>query len=116
MWSEHGAHQSLDQVADVADTACNAAIAVNGQILIFQRLRYEIRDHAPIFHLAVGTIRVEDTHKAGVQLELAIKFHRQRFAEALALVIARARADWVDVAPISFALWMLQRIAVGLRG
>ncbi len=49
-------------------------------------------------------------------LVLAVIFHRQRFAQAFAFIIAGTRANRIDIAPVIFGLWMYQRIAIDLRG
>lgn len=42
--------------------------------------------------------------------------HRHGFCEALRFIINTTGADGVDIAPIIFALWMDQWIAVALAG
>ena len=47
---------------------------------------------------------------------LAVIGHRHRLGEALGLVVAAARADGVDVAPVFLRLRMHERVAVNFRG
>ena len=47
---------------------------------------------------------------------LAAVVKRQALGRALALVVARALADGVDVAPVGLGLRVLERVAVDLGG
>ena len=58
------------------------------------------------------TIGVEDPHHLDAQLVLPVVVEEQRLGAALAFVIAGARADWIDVAPIVFRLRVHARIAI----
>ena len=60
---------------------------------------------------AVG---VEDAHDLDLQPVLAVIVEEQRFGAALALIIAGARTDRIDVAPIGFRLGMDSGIAIDL--
>src|SRR6185437_9652195 len=72
--------------------------------------------HTAIVKLIVRTICVENTGDAHINTMLAMKFHRDRLAQALGLVVACAHASRIDVTPVVLALWMFEWIAVCLRG
>ena len=59
-------------------------------------------------------VGVEDAHDADVLPVEAVVLHRQRFREPLALVVATALADRVDIAAIRLPLRMLLRVAIRL--
>src|ERR1035438_6928232 len=61
-------------------------------------------------------IGVEDAHQVGIHPAIAVISHHQRLGIPLGLVVNRAGADRVYVAPIILWLRMLKRIAVALRG
>ena len=113
---EHCQYQSLYQVTDVTDAARFAAVSIDGQGFVLQRLGDEVGNHAPIIGLAIGAIGVEDTHDASVELVLSIVLHGQGFAESFAFVIAGSRPDGVHIAPVVLALRVYQWIAIGFRG
>src|SRR4051812_31580078 len=112
---KHRALDAADEIVDVTEAARLRAIAVDGQRLAAQRLGHEIRDQAPILRVTARTVRVEDAHDSGVEAVGAPVDRSQRLAEALALVIAGAWPERVDVAPVRLALRMLEGIAVNLR-
>ena len=62
---------------------------------------------------AVG---VEDARDLDLQPMLAVVVEEQGLGAALAFVIAGARADGIDVAPIALALRMDERVAIDLGG
>ena len=81
-----------------------------------QGLFDEIGHHAPVIHVHIGAIGVEDAHHARVQAVKAVVSHGQGFGEALGLIVHRAGADRVDMAPIALDLGVFQGIAVDLAG
>jgi hypothetical protein len=64
----------------------------------------------------VRAVGVEDAGDLDLQPVLAVIVEEQGFGAALALVVAAARADRIDVAPIAFGLRMDVGIAVDLAG
>ena len=68
----------------------------------------------------VGTharsVGVEDAGDAHIDTVMSVVRHRERFGEALRLVVDRTLANRVDVAPVGLALRMLEWIAVDLAG
>ena len=83
-------------------------------ILARERLHDEIRDNAPVLGMHARAVGVEDACDFDLELMLAVIVEEQRFSAALAFVVAGARADRIDVAPIVFGLGMDCRIAIDL--
>ena len=92
------------------------AVAVDSDGLVFQGLHDKVGDDATIIGMHAGAIGVEDASDFNGHAKLAVKVKKERFGAALPFVVARANADWVDVAPIRFLLGMLMRIAVNFTG
>ena len=109
---KHGQQQAIDQVAYIANAACNTTISINGQRLIEQCLGNEIRDHAAIIELTIGAVGIENAHNTRIELILPVVFHGQRFAKTLAFIITCTWPNRIDVAPVIFALWMHERISI----
>jgi len=61
-------------------------------------------------------IGIEDASDLHIQPVLAVVIEEQRFGAALALVIAAADADRIDIPPIGFRLRMHGRIPIDLAG
>ena len=74
----------------------------------------EVRDHASVVRVHARAVRVEDTRDANVEFVLAIIIEEQSLGAAFAFIVAGARADRVDVAPIFLGLRVHVRIAVNL--
>src|ERR1700733_762994 len=108
--------EAVDFVADVAEAASLAAVAVDGEVFAAQSLLHEIRHHAAVIQLQAGSVRVEDAHDARIDLVIAVIGHGYGLGEALGFVVDGTRADRIHVAPIGFFLGMFQRIAVALGG
>ena len=81
-----------------------------------QRLHDEIGHHAPVGGVHARAVGVEDPRDLDLELVLAVIIEEQGLGAALALVIAAARADRVDVAPIVFGLRVDRRIAIDFAG
>ena len=96
----HQPHEALDQVVDVAERARLRAVAVDRDRLAVQRLDDEVRHHAAVVGVHARAVGVEDARDLDVELVLAVVVEEQRLGAALALVVAGARADRVDVAPV----------------
>ena len=74
----------------------------------------EVGDHAAVLRVHVGPVGVEDAHHAHVHAVLARVVGAERLGHALALVVAGADADGVDVAPVGLHLRVDERVAVDL--
>jgi len=61
-------------------------------------------------------IGVEDPGDLDRQLVLTVVVEEQRLGAALALIVAGARSDRVDVTPVVLGLWMNRRVAVHFGG
>ena len=112
----HEPDQSLDQVVDVAEGAGLLAVPVHRNRLMAQRLHDEVRDHAPVVRMHARAVGVEDASDLDPELVLAVVVEEQRLRAALALVVARSRADRVYAAPVVLALGVHLRVAVHLAG
>src|ERR1700674_154091 len=108
-------HETVYFIADVAEAASLAAVAVHRQVLPTKRLLHEVRDDAPVVELHARPVGIEDPRNARVNFVVAMVGHGHRFAESLSLIVNRTRTDGIHVAPVGFFLRMLQRIAVALR-
>ena len=91
------------------------AITVDCHRFALQRLRDEVGHHAPVIHRHARSVRVENSRHSNFQTVLAMVIERQRFSAPFALIVTRAFADRIDVAPVRFRLRVLERIAVHLR-
>ena len=89
-------------------------VAVNSDGLALQRLNNEIRDDAAITWVHARPIGVENTRNFNVEIMLAVIVEKERFGAAFAFIVASARADRVNIAPIAFRLWMHRGVAVNL--
>ncbi len=114
----HEGAQRIDQIVHVLEAARLAAIPVDGDRPLLQRLHDEIADHAAVLRMHVGSVGVEDAHHADIDAVFPAVVDGQRLGGALPLVVAAPRADAVHMAPVGFALRMLEGVAVdfGRRG
>ena len=111
----HKRYEPVDQVVHITKRARLLAIAINGDVFAAQGLHDEIRHHASIVGMHTRTIGVEQACHANVEAILAMVIEKQSFGAALAFVVARARADGIDVAPIIFGLRVHRRVAIHFR-
>ena len=81
------AHDAFDLIADVAEAASLAAIAIYGELFAAQCLLHEVGYDTPVVELHPGTIGVEDAQNAGVHLVIPVIGHGGGFREALGLVV-----------------------------
>ena len=102
----HQPDQSIDQLVHIAEGAGLLAGAVERQLLSPQRLHDEVGDHPPVVLRHAGPVGVEDPGDADIDPVLAVIVHHQRLGDALALVVAGAGADGVDIAPVALRLRM----------
>ena len=107
---------AVDQIVDIAERARLLAVAVDRDVLAAQAWHDEIGHHAAVVGVHARAVGVEDAHHLDAQPVLAAIVEKQRFGAALALVVAGARPDRIDVAPVFFGLRMHGGIAIDLRG
>ena len=112
----HQPHQAVDQIVDIAERARLRAVAIDRDVVAEQRLHDEIRHHAAVVRVHARAVGVEDARDLDAQLVLAPIVEEQRLGAALAFVVAGARADRIDVAPIVLGLRMDVGVAVDFRG
>ena len=74
----------------------------------------EVGNHAPIIGVHARAIGIEDPHDLYVELVLPMVVEKEGLGAALSFIVARARADRVDIAPIALGLRMDRRISVNL--
>jgi len=110
----HQRQQALQQVRHVLEGPRLRAVAVQRQRVAAQRLLDEVGDHSAVVGVHARAEGVEDARDADRHAELVVLV-AQRLGDALALVVARARADAVDVPPVRLALWVHLGVAVDLR-
>src|SRR5262245_2599445 len=60
------------------------------------------------------TVCIEDAGDLDLELVLAVVVEERRLGAALALIVAGARTNRIDIAPVGFGLWMHRRVAVHL--
>jgi hypothetical protein len=112
----HHAHDSVDDVIDVRERSSLGAVAEYRQVLAFERRHGEIGNHAAVIDRHPRSVGVEDAHDLGIDVVLPMVVHHQRFGDALALVVTRSHSDRIDVAPVTFGLRMLLRVAIDFAG
>ena len=66
--------------------------------------------------MQAGSVGVEDANQVSVDAARAVISHDHRLGKPLGLVVDRAGADRIHVAPVTLPLRMLQRITITLRG
>src|SRR5690606_34283576 len=97
-----------------AERTCLRAVAIDREFLAAKRLADEIRHDTAVIFEHSRPVSVENTHDTRIDAALAMVIHHQRLGDALAFVITASEADRVHIAPISFRLRMLDRVAVNL--
>jgi hypothetical protein len=112
----HQPQEPFDQVIDIAERARLLAIAIDGDVVAPQRLHDEVRHHAAVLRVHARAIGVEDPRHLDLQPVLAVIVEEQRLGAPLSFIVARARPDRVDVAPVVFGLRMDCRITVHFAG
>ena len=114
--ARHQPDEALDQIVDVAEGAGLRAVAIDRDVVARQRLHDEVRDHAAVLGMHARAIGVEDARHLDLEPMLAVIIEEQRLGAALALVVAGARTDRIDVAPVILRLRMDRGIAIDLAG
>ena len=112
----HQANEAVDQIIDITKRARLQSVAEHGDIAAEQGLHDEVRYHAAVVGVHARPVGVEDARDLDAQFVLAPIIEEQGFGAALAFIVAGARADRVDVAPIILGLRMHVGIAVDFGG
>ena len=112
----HHARQTFDQVIDIAERSRLRTVAKHGDVSIEQGLDDEARDHTSVIGVGPGAIGIEDAYDFDWQAVLPPIIEEQCLGTTLALIVAGARTNRIDVAPIGFGLWVDCRVAVDLAG
>ena len=112
----HQAQPAVEQVVDVAEGAGLHAVAIDGDVLVPERLDDEVRHHAPVVGMHARAVGIEDARHLDAQFVLAVIVEEQRLRTALALVVAGARSDRIDAAAVALDLGVDGRVAVDLAG
>ncbi|MPM00811.1 hypothetical protein SDC9_47043 [bioreactor metagenome] len=107
--------QRVDHIRDIAERPRLQAVAIDRQRLATDRLHDEVRHHAPVLRVHPRTVGIENPGDADVHPLRAMGFVEQRLGSTLALVIAGARANGVDVAAVALGLRAAVGIAIDLR-
>jgi hypothetical protein len=111
----HQRVQAVDQVRHVLEGPGLLPFPVNGHVPILQRLDDKVADNTSVVGVHARTERVEDTGDTDLHLILIPITVHHRFGDAFALVVTRPGPDRVDIAPVTFRLWMYLRITVNFR-
>src|SRR6185312_12988359 len=111
----HHPHQTLNEVVDVAERPTLAAVSINREWLAEQGGHHEVRHHPAVSRMHSRAVRVEQTDDFDAELMLAPVVEEECFCGSLALVVAGAYADRVDVTPIVLSLRVDLGVAVHLR-
>ena len=112
--AQREAVDAFHDVGAVAERAGLTAVAVDGERLAQKRLLHELGHDAPVVEAHPGAVGVEEPNDARLHpVEAAVR-HRHRLGEPLGLVVHRAGADRVDVAPVGLRLGVDGGIAIDL--
>ena len=98
----HQAYKAFDQVVHIAKRAGLRAVAVEGDGLALQRLDDKVAHHAAVVGMHARAVGVEYARDLDVHAVLAAVVEEQGFGATLAFVVAGARANRVDLAPVAF--------------
>ena len=110
----HVAAHGFHKVVAILEAAGLESVAKQGDILVVERLHDEVGDHAAVLGMHVGSVCIKDSHHADIHAILAAVVRGEGFGATLALVVARADADCVHIAPIALDLRMHEGIAIYL--
>jgi hypothetical protein len=111
----HELDEAADEVRDLLEGARLRALALNRERLALERLDDEVRDDAAVVRVHARAKRVEDARDAHLNALLLRLDVAERLRDALALVLAGARAPRVDVAPVALRLRVDFRVALDFR-
>ena len=112
--SRHQTDKTFDQVIHIAEGTGLGAVTVNRNVLALQRLNNKIGNHTSVVRSHIRTESIENPDDFYFCVIGFVKVEKQGFRTALSLIIAGARAERIDIAPIGFNLRMNMRVAVNL--
>ena len=92
------------------------AVAIEGDIFVFEGLEDEVGDDAAIVGVHAGAVGVEDADDADVDAVGAVVVEEECFGGAFAFIVAGADADGVDVAAVGFGLGVDGGVAIDFAG
>ena len=110
----HHSHHAFDKVVHVAEGSCLAPVTVDGNVLASQCLADEVGHDASVLRVHLRSVGVKDTDDADGDALVSVVIKEKTLGAAFALIVAGTNADGVDVSPVGFFLWALQRFAVHL--
>ena len=110
----HKPHQPIDQIIDIAERPGLRTIAKDGDVIAKKCLNDEVRHDASVVRMHARTISIEYPRDFYRQTMLAPIIEEQCLRASFTLVIAGARSNRIDVAPIILRLRVNVRIAVDL--
>src|SRR5262249_31805084 len=82
-------HQSVNQVVNIAERSRLVAFAVDGDVLIAQRLHHKVRYDATVVWMHTRSIGVEDPCNLNGQAMLTSIIEEQRLRTAFTFVVTR---------------------------
>lgn len=112
----HEAHESLDEIVDIAEGAGLGTLTVNREILTLQGLNDEVGDDASIVWKHARTVGIENTDDTDIDAVFAMIVKEERLGRTLPLIIAGAQSNGIHVPPIGFGLRVNIGITINLRG
>jgi hypothetical protein len=112
----HQPDEAFDQIVDEAERPGLVAVAVDRYRFVAQGLHDEVGHDPAVMGMHARPIGVEDAGDPDIEVVLTVIVEEQRFGAALAFVVAGARPDRVDIAPVSLRLGMDAGIAVDFAG
>lgn len=110
----HHTHHPLYQVVNILEAACLHSIAVYRYIFAPQCLHNKVRYHATVLRVHVGTVGIEYAYNLDAYIILPVIVHKKRFGATLPLIITRADAYGIDIAPVRLYLRMYKGVAIHL--
>jgi len=108
----HVAPHRAYKVVAILEAARLEAVAEERYVLVAEGLHDEVGDYAPVLRVHVGPVGIEYAHHPRIDAVFAAIVGGKCLGAALALVVAAADADGVDVAPVALDLRMHERIAI----
>jgi hypothetical protein len=108
----HQSPQSVNAISNILKAASRLPSAVNQDVLSTQGPGDETADDTAIGPTHPWAVRVKDSGDFKVQRMLVLVREHQRFRDTLAFVVARPRAEGVDVAEVVLGLRTLLGIPV----
>lgn len=120
-WSDnllllHEAHESFDEIVDIAEGSGLGTLAVNREILSLEGLNDEVGDNATIVGKHARTVGIKNTDHADIDAVFAMIVKEERLGCTLPLIIAGAQTNGIHVTPVGFGLRMNVGITIDLGG